>query len=295
LVPGSDEYSDWAWDSLELLERLQWDWAGEERSQPQHWRHREVGRWWYTSEALYAKLSPEEQKISDDTGRIMESNLGRKLEGYNACSYCQENGFECWVYTPKIFESSELAGCGSACVHCRALCRSRTCDALQFEPSLQAKINMEKAAEYQRVLGVEDAGYIPRGTKRKADDANGPDQNAQLESLARLMHEKRAKLDQIEEMNADCDLFEAQQDAEGERLCAELEAEKERLWQDYATKCKEAEKLTDKKVQELEEQTNNEMESRRFDTRKLDHEIGVIKRKIKLVRYEILHWEPSQE
>jgi hypothetical protein len=301
LVPGSDEYSDWAWDSLELLERLQWDWDGEQRSQPEHWRNREVGRWWYTSEAEYAKMSPKQQQIRDDIGRIMESDLGRRLEGYNACSHCHEGGYECWVYSPKIFESSELAGCGSACVHCRAVSYPSPCDALQFKTSLQAKINTENAAESQCLMGVGDTRltsatgtHNSRGTKRKADDANGPDQDAQLESLARLMQEKYTKLEQIEEANERFNLFDAQQDAEGERMYEELDVEKERLWQEYAKKCNEAEARTEKKGKELRQHTDNEMKKLKLETRKLDHEIDVIKGKIKLVRYEILGWETSQ-
>jgi hypothetical protein len=160
---------------------------------------------------------------------------------------------------------------------------------------------MERAAESQCLMDVGDTRltsatgtHNSRGTKRKADDANGADQDAQLESLARLMQEKYTKLDQIEEANERFNLFDAQQDAEGERMYEELDVEKERLWQEYAKKCNEAEARTEKKGKELRQHTDNEKKKLKIETRKLDHEIDVIKGKIKLVRYEILGWETSQ-
>jgi len=58
-------------------------------------------------------------------GRIMETELGEKLEGEGRCAACQAADEECWVYSEK--GAKQVKKCGSTCARCRVAARSGGC------------------------------------------------------------------------------------------------------------------------------------------------------------------------
>jgi hypothetical protein len=310
-VLGSEEYLEWKHGSLALEARRPWRWSWEVGKQPtEHWRHREVGRWWYISEAAYEKMPHNEQLIADDIGRIMESDLGQKLEGDNACSECQVEGYECWVYSPEVFKEGELRYSGFACARCRASLNSDQCDALQNKTP-QARINMEIAAEVRHRLGVENVpataaltpttrsdsaanGHVSRGTKRKADDLTRSDEDTLLENLSRQMQEGRIKLRQIKESIRQFDFLQDQHKAEVERFHDESEEEEEDLFEEYPKKCKETEDRTYWKSQEHERENLRKREEMLQQKEKIESTVEIAREKIKLARFGTPDWDRSE-
>ncbi|KAG8630688.1 hypothetical protein KVT40_002307 [Elsinoe batatas] len=67
----------------------------------------EVGRyrpqyrpgWWYLDDAQWYSLSVDNRNSYNKIGLIMETELGQRHTGDDACSRCDEQGWECWGFT----------------------------------------------------------------------------------------------------------------------------------------------------------------------------------------------------
>src|SRR6266536_1450291 len=62
-------------------------------------------------------MASGERRDFGHIGRIMETELGEKLEGEGLCATCQAADEECWVYSKK--GAKQVKKCGSTCTLCR--------------------------------------------------------------------------------------------------------------------------------------------------------------------------------
>ncbi len=121
-------------DAAQLADqpRLPWAWAP-------HGKANEVytpvvsGKWWSRSERELAALGQEKRRDWAHIGRIMETELGEKLEGSGRCTACQQRGEECWVYSKK--GAQQVSRPGSTCARCRVAARKGGCSVSTRKPS----------------------------------------------------------------------------------------------------------------------------------------------------------------
>ncbi|KAF2100039.1 hypothetical protein NA57DRAFT_75542 [Rhizodiscina lignyota] len=75
------------------------------------------GTWWYRTEAVLNAMSKSKRRRFSHIGRIMETELGEKLEGDERCTNCVTQGFECWRYSEAGVE--QIPWPGAQCARCR--------------------------------------------------------------------------------------------------------------------------------------------------------------------------------
>ncbi|KAE8450526.1 hypothetical protein EG329_006257 [Mollisiaceae sp. DMI_Dod_QoI] len=76
-----------------------------------------LGKWWSRTQAELDAMAPTRRKQYDHIGRIMETELGKQLFNQDRCSFCRQEGKECWVYTEK--GAKQLVCPRDACTRCR--------------------------------------------------------------------------------------------------------------------------------------------------------------------------------
>ena len=82
-------------------------------------------KWWFRSEEELGKMSEAKRRDFGHISRIMETELGEKLQGRSRCAACQAAGEECWVYSE---DGAKLVKkCGSTCARCRVVARVGGC------------------------------------------------------------------------------------------------------------------------------------------------------------------------
>lgn len=75
-------------------------------------------KWWSLSNAEWQQnLTVAVRRNKSHIARIMETNLGEKLEGVNRCEKCIKEGWECWAYN--IQGQRNLLNAGARCARCR--------------------------------------------------------------------------------------------------------------------------------------------------------------------------------
>jgi hypothetical protein len=104
--------------------RLPWAWAT-------HGKTRDIyapaitGKWWSRTEEELAAMSQDKRKDWGHIGRIMETELGERLQGDRRCTVCRERDEECWVYSEK--GAQQVSRPGSTCTRCRVAARAGGC------------------------------------------------------------------------------------------------------------------------------------------------------------------------
>lgn len=81
--------------------RLRWDFRiGNEpsRTMPEY-QPQIPHKWWSNTSQEWKHASPSKHGALSNIGRIMETELGKKLVGRDMCKGCRERGWECWVYS----------------------------------------------------------------------------------------------------------------------------------------------------------------------------------------------------
>jgi hypothetical protein len=78
-------------------------------------------------------MSQDKRKDWGHIGRIMETELGERLQGDRRCAVCQERDEECWVYSEK--GAQQVSRPGSTCARCRVAARAGGCSLSTRRPS----------------------------------------------------------------------------------------------------------------------------------------------------------------
>jgi len=112
--------------------RLPWAWAT-------HGKTRDVyasaitGKWWSQTEEELTAMSQDKRRDWGHIGRIMETELGERLQGDRRCTACQERDEECWVYSEK--GAQQVSRPGSTCARCRVVARAGGCSLSTRRPN----------------------------------------------------------------------------------------------------------------------------------------------------------------
>lgn len=100
-------------------QRIPWHWRNQATAD--HWVHHDTARWYGVTEAEYWLRRPENKKVADHVGRIMESELGEQRIGDQRCQACQDNDHECWVYSQAA--RGQVKHMTPTCARCRHVLR----------------------------------------------------------------------------------------------------------------------------------------------------------------------------
>lgn len=77
------------------------------------------------SEEELEELRPNKRRDFGHIARIMETELGERLEEESRCSACRQGGEECWVYSTK--GRQQVRRPGDTCARCRVKPRPGGC------------------------------------------------------------------------------------------------------------------------------------------------------------------------
>ena len=105
-------------------ERIDWAWRliGKVREM---YRPVVNGKWWFRTEVEWSEMKMNKRHDFSHIGRIMETELGKKLADGDRCVVCRSLNQECWVYTLK--GAQQISRPGSACARCRVAPRAGGC------------------------------------------------------------------------------------------------------------------------------------------------------------------------
>ena len=123
-----------AFDAAQLADqtRFPWAWAP-------HGKTREsyapviTGKWWSRTDQELAGMSADKRRDWGHIGRIMETELGERMDGDERCAACRERDQECWVYSKK--GAQQVSRPGSTCARCRVVSRAGGCSLSTRRPN----------------------------------------------------------------------------------------------------------------------------------------------------------------
>ncbi|KAK3081758.1 hypothetical protein LTS18_003024 [Coniosporium uncinatum] len=146
--PGSQ--AAFAASQLADVVRRRWDWIPSNSKAP--YLPTAVGKWW-TLPAGAPALSRDRAAVHGHVGRIMETDLGKRLE--QPCEGCQAAGDECWVYTDLAIKHISYASPGCA----RCMWGKRKCSHGKRTP----KVKRVPTSSRPQNLGPKPPGGPPPG------------------------------------------------------------------------------------------------------------------------------------
>lgn len=76
-----------------------------------------VGKWWSPAPERLDVMARGKRQGWSHIGRIMETELGHRLDGNARCSHCQKEGNGCWVYNEE--GRHQISHPGTNCARCR--------------------------------------------------------------------------------------------------------------------------------------------------------------------------------
>lgn len=86
--------------------RLPIDWPKSGRKLGHDFTPIATGKWWYA----WAQETSYGHAMISHVSRIMETEIGMQLFGNERCGRCQQEGLECWIYSPQYLHRVKHVG-----------------------------------------------------------------------------------------------------------------------------------------------------------------------------------------
>lgn len=97
--------------------RIPWDWNLRRGKVNTPYEPTVVNKWWSRSNVEFDSMGKEARRKYSHIGRIMETELGERLDDNNGYTFCTSRGLECWRYSTA--GALQITNPGDSCARCR--------------------------------------------------------------------------------------------------------------------------------------------------------------------------------